>query len=124
MKIVLDYKKGAFAKFRKLKIYLDGDIRLTAMKQGQRTEVEIPEKAESLFGKMDWVKTEKIEIEDLSEGDCVELVPYFSWKHAASYAFFLGKKSLPIRIVIRNKDGFEKHIFPETQEKQRNGGVN
>ena len=114
MKIVLDYKKGGFARFRKLKIYLDGDIPLTDMKQGQRKEVEIPEKTESLFGKMDWVKTEKIEIEDLSEGDCVELVPYFSWKHADSYRRF-GKKSLPIRIVIRNNDGSQKHISSERQ---------
>ena len=107
MKIVLDYKKGAFARFRKLKIYLDGDIPLTDMKQGQRKEVEIPEKTESLFGKMDWAKTEKIKIEDLSEGDCVEMVPYFSWKHAQSYRSF-GKKSLPIRIVIRNKNRLQK----------------
>jgi hypothetical protein len=114
MKIVLDYKKGWFGKFRKLKIYLDGDIHLTDMKQGQRTEVEIPEETESLFGKMDWAKTEKIKIEDLSEGDGVEMIPYFSWKHAQSYRSF-GKKSLPIRIVIRNKDGFQKHISPETQ---------
>ena len=87
MKIVLDYKKGWFGRFRKLKIYLDGDIHLTDMKQGQRTEVEITEKTESLFG---------------------------NWKHAQSYRSF-GKKSLPIRIVIRNKDGFQKHISPETQ---------
>ena len=59
MKIFLDYKKGWFGKFRKLKIYLDEDIYLTDMKQGQRTEVEIPEKTESFFGKMDWAKTEK-----------------------------------------------------------------
>ena len=114
MKIVLDYKKGWFGRFRELKFYLGGDVFLTGMKQGQRTEVEIPDKTEYLFGEMDWVKTEQIEIEDLSEGDCVELVPYFSWKHADSYRRF-GKKSLPIRIVIRNKDGFQKHISPETQ---------
>ncbi len=103
MKIVLDYKKGWFGKFRKLKIFLDGDRHLTDMKQGQRTEVDISQKTEFLFGKMDWAKTEKIKIEDLSEGDCVEMVPYFSWKHAQSYRS-LGKKSLPIRIVIRNKN--------------------
>ena len=114
MKIVLDYKKGWFGRFRKLKIYLSGDVFLTGMKQGQRKEVEIPEKTESLFGKMDWAKTEKIKIEDLSEGDCVEMVPYYSSEHAQNYRFF-GKKSLPIRIVIRNKDGFQKHIFSETQ---------
>ena len=56
----MDYKKGWFGKFRKLKIYLDGDIHLTDMKQGQGTEVEIPEKTESLLGKVDWgKKTEK-----------------------------------------------------------------
>ena len=107
MKIVLDYKKGWFGRFRKLKVYLSGDFFLTGMKQGQRMEVEIPEKTESLFGKMDRAKTEKIKIEDLSEGDCVEMVPYYSYEHAQSYRFF-GKKSLPIRIVIRNKYGFQK----------------
>ena len=114
MKIVLDYKKWWFGKFRKLKIYLDGDKHLTDMKQGQRAEVEIPEKTESLFGEMDWVKTEFIKIEDLSEGDCVELVPYVTRAHADSYRFF-GKMPLPIRVVIRNKDGFQKHTYPEKQ---------
>ena len=111
MKIVLDYKKGWFGRFRKLKIYLSGDVFLTGMKQGQRKEVEIPEKTESLFGKMDWAKTEKIKIEDLSEGDCVELFPTIPQNTHKVTAFLL--KSLPIRIVIRNKDGFIKS--PETQ---------
>ena len=114
MKIVLDYEKGRFGRFRKLKIYLNGDVFLTGVKQGQRTEVEIPEKTAFPFGKMDWVKTEKIKIEDLSEGDCVEMVPYSSRKHEQSYRFF-GRKSLPIRIVIRNNDGSQKHISPERQ---------
>ena len=113
MKIVLDYKKGWFGRIRELKIYLNGDVHLRGIKQGEQVEVEIPGDIEFICGKMDWAKTEKIEIEDLSEGDCVELVPYFSWKHADSYRRF-GKKSLPIRIVIRNKDGFQKHISPET----------
>ena len=111
MKIVLDYKKGWFGRFRKLKIYLSGDVFLTGMKQRQRTVAEIPEKTESFFGKMDWPKTEKIKIEDLSEGDCVELFPTIPQNTHKVTAFLL--KSLPIRIVIRNKDGFQKS--PETQ---------
>ena len=101
MKIFLDYKKGWFGRFRELNFTV-----CLSNRRVQRTEVEIPDETEYLFGEMDWVKTEKIEIEDLSDGDCIELVPYFSWKHADSYRRF--GKILPIRIVIRNKDGFQK----------------
>ena len=101
MKIVLDYKKGWFGKFRKLKIYLSGDVFLTGMKQGQRTEVEIPEKTEFLFGKMDWAKTERVKIKDLCEGDCIEMVPFFTLNPLK----MIGLTALPIKFVIKNKDG-------------------
>ena len=71
------------------------------MKQGQRTEVEIPAKTESLFGKMDWAKTERIKIKDLSEGDCIEMVPFFTLNPLKMF----GLTALPIKFVIKNKDG-------------------
>ena len=48
MKILLDYKIGWYARFRKLKILISEDILsegscLTEIKQGDRKEVEIPE---------------------------------------------------------------------------------
>ena len=105
MKIVLDYKEGWYGKLRKLKIYLDGDVHLTDMKQGEQTEVEIPENIQFLFGKMDWAKTEKIKIEDLSEGDCVEIIP-------ATFIDVLLRRGrtggLPIKMMIKDKDGFQK----------------
>ena len=36
-------------------------------------EVELSEDIEFICGKMDWAKTEKIKIQDLSEGDCIEM---------------------------------------------------
>ena len=105
MKIFLDYKKGWYGKFRKLKIYLDGDVHLTDMKQGEQKEVEIPENIQFLFGKMDWKKTEKINVQDFSEGDCLEIIP------ATIIDVLLGRGGtggLPIKMMIKNKDGFQK----------------
>ena len=40
--------------------------------------MKIPEDIEFICGKMDWAKTEKIKIQDLSEGDCIEMAPFFT----------------------------------------------
>ena len=99
MRIVLEYKKGWFGRIRELKIYLDGDVYLTGMKQGEQVEVEIPEDIEFICGKMDWAKTEKIKIQDLSEGDCIEMVPFFTLNPLKMF----GLTALPIKFVIKNK---------------------
>ena len=38
MKVTLDYKKGFYARFRTLKIYIDEGVFLTGIKQGQKLE--------------------------------------------------------------------------------------
>ena len=101
MKIVLDYKKGWFGRIRELKIFLDGDIYLRGMKQGEQAEVEIPENFEFICGRMAWAKTERIKIKDLSEGDCIEMVPFFTLNPLKMF----GLTALPIKFVIKNKDG-------------------
>ena len=101
MKIVLDYKKGWFGRIRELKIFLDGIVYLRSMKQGEQAEVEIPENLEFICGRMDWAKTERIKIKDLSEGDCIEMVPFFTLNPLKMF----GLTALPIKFVIKNKDG-------------------
>ena len=100
MRIVLDYKKGWFGRIRELKIYLNGCVHLTGIKQGEQVEVEIPEGIEFICGKMDWAKTEKIKIEDLSDGDHIEIVPFFTLNPFK----MLGLNALPMRFAIKNKD--------------------
>ena len=99
MKIVLEYKKGWFGRIRELKIYHDGDVHLIGMKQCEQVEVEIPEDIEFICGKMDWAKTEKIKIQDLSEGDCIEMAPFFTLNPLK----MVGLSALPIKFVIKNK---------------------
>ena len=101
MKIFLNYKKGWFGRIRELKIYLDGNVYLRSMKQGEQAEVEIPENLEFICGRMDWAKTERIKIKDLSEGDCIEMVPFFTLNPLKMF----GLTALPIKFVIKNKDG-------------------
>ena len=101
MKIVLDYKKGWFGGLRELKIFLDGNVYLTGMKQGEQAEVEITENVEFICGKMDWAKTERVKIKDLCEGDCIEMVPFFTLNPLKMF----GLTALPIKFVIKNKDG-------------------
>ena len=100
MKIVLDYKKGWFGRIRELKIFLDGNVYLRSMKQGEQAEVEIPENLEFICGRMDWAKTERIKIKDLSEGDCIEW-SFFTLNPLKMF----GLTALPIKFIIKNKDG-------------------
>ena len=102
MKILLDYKIGPYARYRKLKILirediLSGEICLTEIKQGEQKEVEIPENVQFIYGSMDWGKTKKINIQNMSEGECLEIVPYFTLNLLAT----LGLTTLPISIDIK-----------------------
>ena len=40
----------------------------------QQIEIEIPSDARYLFGEMDWVTTEKIDLTDLQNGDAIKIV--------------------------------------------------
>ena len=105
MKILLDYKIGPYARYRKLKIMISEGISskgscLTEIKQGERKEAEIPENVQFIYGSMDWAKTEKINIQNISEGECLEIVPYFTLNLLAT----LGLTALPISIDIKKNE--------------------
>ena len=105
MKILLDYKIGPYARFRKLKILISEDILsegscLTEIKQGERKEAEIPENIKFIYGSMDWAKTEKINIQNMSEGECLEIVPYFTLNLFETF----GLTTLPISIHIKKNE--------------------
>ena len=109
MKILLDYKIGWYARFRKLKILISEDILsegscLTEIKQGDRKEVEIPENIKFIYGSMDWARTEKINIQNMSEGECLEIVPYFTLNLLATFGllFLEGTNANLVFIKISN----------------------
>jgi len=92
--ITMVYKKsGYYGKSRKLKIFADDEF-LGDMKPGDETQFVIPENSAYLFGKMDWGKTEKFVLENISDGECLEIISYFSFNPLRG----LGIKSIPIEI--------------------------
>lgn len=94
MKIKLDYKKGWYGRYRKLKIMDSDHICLTELKQGERKEVEVSENAVFLYGKVDWGKTESIRVQNTSDGRRIEIHPYFSLNLLRG----LGIMKLPIKL--------------------------
>lgn len=78
MKISIDYKKGSYAKKRKLKICDDKNSVLTEIRQGETEEIELTANTEFIYGKMDWGKTEKFKVHNLDKLTCIEIVPSFS----------------------------------------------
>ena len=91
--ITLVYRKGWYARLRELRIFAD-DSPICAIKQGDEVEVELPEGAVHLFGKMDWAKTERFALKNISNGDRLILVPYFTINPLR----MLGIMPMPIRI--------------------------
>lgn len=74
--VTLDVTPGYYGRFRKLHIYLNEDSFLTSVRlnRKQQIEIEIPSDALYLFGEMDWVTTEKIDLKGLQNGDVIKIV--------------------------------------------------
>ena len=59
--VTLYVAPGAYGRYRKLHIYLDQEVFLTSVRlnREQQVEIEIPNDALYLYGKMDWLSTKK-----------------------------------------------------------------
>lgn len=94
-KIKIVCATGSFAKFRALKLVIDGK-NVDSIKQGKAIEIEIPDDAVELRGKMDWGMTEPILLTNVKEGDIVTFKPYFTLNLLRSF----GISTLPIRVGL------------------------
>ena len=100
MRIVLDYKFGWYANTRKLWIYHGKGICITTIKQGEKKEVEIPEDAEYIYGKIDWGKTKYLKVEELYEGACVEIDSFKTTNPIKNFAMEAGLTTLPFKFTL------------------------
>ena len=74
--VTLHVTPGAYGRYRKLHIYLDQELFLTSVRlnREQQIEIEIPNDARYLYGKMDWLYTERIDLKGLRSGDVIKIV--------------------------------------------------
>ena len=103
--VTLDVTPGAYGRYRKLHINLDQEVFLTSVRlnREQQVEIEIPNDALFLYGKMDWLSTEKIDLRGLRSGDVIRIVcASFSELMRISFRgmFSLGRNPLTTRLYI------------------------
>ena len=104
MKIIIYYKKSWFGFLRKLKIFTDDNKLLIKIKMGQKLEVDIPKSTKFLYGKMDWVESDRFRLKNIFEGDSIEL----HMKGGIS-EMLSGVQELPLVFnVIQNKENKRK----------------
>ena len=103
--VTLHVTPGAYGRYRKLHIYLDQEAFLTSVRlnREQQVEIEIPNDALYLYGKMDWLYTERIDLRGLRSGDVIKIVcAGFSELMRVSFRgmFSLGRNPLTERLYI------------------------
>lgn len=79
MKIKIKYKHGLFGGARKLKVFGDENL-LTEIRQGELQEVEINQDCKSIYGKMDWAETNRIDAREVcqTEEGFIEISGFFT----------------------------------------------
>lgn len=103
--VTLDVTPGHYGRFRKLHLYYDQEVFLTSVRlnREQQVEIEIPNDALCLYGEMDWLSTEKIDLRGLRSGDVIRIVcASFSELMRISFRgmFSLGRNPLTTRLHI------------------------
>ena len=94
MRIQVSRDKGNFGRFRKLKLYVD-DEHLFDIKAGEAMIIDIPPNAKTIHGKMDWLETNLLSLENIGAGEQIKIEGPSFWDAAKVRP---GMKSLPIRL--------------------------
>jgi len=72
MKIKVSRDKGNFGRWRKLKLYVD-DEHLFDIKAGEAMIIDIPPNAKTIHGKMDWLETNLLSLENIRAGEQIKI---------------------------------------------------
>ena len=116
MRIQVSRDKGNFGRWRKLKLYVD-DEHLFDIKAGEAMIIDIPPNAKTIHGKMDWLETNLLSLENIRAGEQIKIEEP-SAVQVDSVASFLrsifsskaptydviGLKSLPMRLSRDDKE--------------------
>ena len=76
-RIKLTRLRGYYGAARQLGIYVDGE-KVGNLMQTKTLELDVPDEAEILYGKMDWGKTEMFPLQALSDGAHITVQTFFT----------------------------------------------
>tara|TARA_B100000929_G_scaffold66780_1_gene50905 strand:- start:502 stop:900 length:399 start_codon:yes stop_codon:yes gene_type:complete len=72
MRIQVSRDKGRFGRFRKLELHVD-DEHLFDIKAGEAMIIDIPPNAKTIHGKMDWLETNLLSLENIRAGEQIKI---------------------------------------------------
>ena len=75
--IKITRNRGYYGAARQMGIYVDNE-KVGNLMQTKTLEIDVPNEAVELYGKMDWAKTEKIPLQSLSDGAHLTVQTYFT----------------------------------------------
>lgn len=75
--ITITLQKGHYAKYRKMKVYIDG-IMVATLYQNETIQISISNEAKSIHGQIDWGKTPHLDLRGIKSGDQIIFKPQFS----------------------------------------------
>ncbi len=90
--LIIHRKPGWYGRARKLKLFVDGDA-AGSIKTGETLTINIPDGAQTIYGKMDWGKTEPFSIETAKSGDKLVIISRFTLNPLKNIAI----QAIPVR---------------------------
>ena len=72
MRIQVSRDKKSYGRWRKLKLYVD-DEHLFDIKAGEAMIIDIPPNAKTIHGKMDWLETNLLSLENIRAGEQIKI---------------------------------------------------
>lgn len=69
--------RGYYGMARAMGIYVDGE-KVGNLMQTKTLDITLPEDARELYGKMDWVKTERFPLPGVADGTHITVATYFT----------------------------------------------
>ncbi len=92
--ITIIRNKGYYGRFRKIKIFIDRKF-FIKIKPGETITIKIPDNSKQMYGRMDFLKTNKFSLNNVEHGDRLEVKAWFT---PNPLGLFFGSLTLPIRI--------------------------
>ena len=92
-KQIVLHRKGAYAMFRSLRIFVDG-VEIGKLKNKGQLVLDVPADALELYGVMDWSETPRVNLNEVASGDEILFRGRFTFKRSEQ----LGLPHLPFTI--------------------------
>ena len=108
MRIQVSRDKGYYGRWSKLKLYVD-DEHLFDIKAGEAMIIDIPPNAKTIHGKMDWLETNLLSLENIGAGEQIKIEKASPVQRKGLLSKLL-PKSLPIR--LRRDEEEETTSYP------------